>query len=150
MARQMIGPAIPTRCAVIGTSGMIATGGTIIVTRSFSLIPDTIFWTEAIGIRHGVTIHCRATTTTTGRFIPTVTCSQTKSSRTSRSPCKMQVTILGAITGSLNLKRGRLLRTSSATTALPITGAIDEPTVESLGLGQSEVYQSADVPNSSY
>src|SRR6266446_544650 len=90
----MIGLDIPTRCAVIGTSGMIATGGTIIVTRSFSLSVDIIFWTEAIGTRPGATSHCRATTTTTGRFIPTVTCSQTKSSRTFKSPCKMQATIL--------------------------------------------------------
>src|SRR5260370_29107233 len=74
----VIGPVILMRCAVIGTSGMIATGGTIIATRSFSLALDIIFWTGTIGTRRGVTIHCRATMTTTGPFIPTVIYSLTK------------------------------------------------------------------------
>src|SRR6266853_859876 len=73
----VIGPVILMRCAVIGTSGMIGTGGTIIVTQSFSLLADTIFWKEAIGIRHGVTIHCRPTPITMGRSTLTVTCSPT-------------------------------------------------------------------------
>src|SRR5437867_12407268 len=64
----MIGAAIPTRYAVIVTSGMIGTGCTGIVTRSFSLPPDIIFWTEAIGTRHGDTIHGRAITITTAGF----------------------------------------------------------------------------------
>ncbi len=57
---------------------------------------------------------------------------------------------LGAITGSLNFELRTALANFQRDYSLPITGAIDEPTVESLGLGQSEVYQSADVPNSSY
>ncbi|MGC2352709.1 MAG: peptidoglycan-binding domain-containing protein [Candidatus Udaeobacter sp.] len=56
----------------------------------------------------------------------------------------------GAITGSLNFEMRAALANFQRDYGLPITGAIDEPTVESLGLGQSEVYQSADVPNSSY
>ena len=62
----------------VGMSGMIATGGTVIATRSFSLSEDIIFWTETTGTRPGVTIHCRAITITTGRFIPTATCFRTK------------------------------------------------------------------------
>jgi hypothetical protein len=57
---------------------------------------------------------------------------------------------LGAITGSLNFETRSALANFQRDYGLPITGAIDESTVESLGLGQSEVYQSADVPNSSY
>jgi len=57
---------------------------------------------------------------------------------------------LGAITGSLNFEMRAALANFQRDYGLPITGAIDESTVESLGLGQSEVYQSADVPNSSY
>jgi hypothetical protein len=56
----------------------------------------------------------------------------------------------GAITGSLNFEMRAALANFQRDYGLPITGAIDEPTVETLGLGQSEVYQSADVPNSSY
>lgn len=57
---------------------------------------------------------------------------------------------LGAITGSLNFETRTALANFQRDYGLPITGAIDEPTVDTLGLGQSEVYQSADVPNSSY
>ena len=57
---------------------------------------------------------------------------------------------LGSITGSLDGETRAALASFQRDYGLPITGAIDEPTVESLGLGQSEVYQSADVPNSSY
>ncbi|PYJ41446.1 MAG: hypothetical protein DME80_13745, partial [Verrucomicrobia bacterium] len=56
----------------------------------------------------------------------------------------------GAITGSLNFETRGALANFQRDYGLQITGAIDEATVESLGLGQSEVYQSADVPNSSY
>jgi putative peptidoglycan binding protein len=56
----------------------------------------------------------------------------------------------GAITGSLGFETRTALATFQRDYGLPITGAIDEATVETLGLGQSEVYQSADVPNSSY
>jgi putative peptidoglycan binding protein len=56
----------------------------------------------------------------------------------------------GAITGSLNFETRVALTNLQRDYGLPITGAIDEATVESLGLGQSEVYQTADVPNSSY
>ena len=57
---------------------------------------------------------------------------------------------LGAITGSLNFETRTALANFQRDYGLQITGAIDEATVESLGLGQSDVYQSADVPNSSY
>jgi Putative peptidoglycan binding domain len=56
----------------------------------------------------------------------------------------------GAITGSLNFETRGALANFQRDYGLQITGAIDEATVESLGLGQSEVYQSADVLNSSY
>ena len=56
----------------------------------------------------------------------------------------------GAITGSLNFEMRAALANFQRDYGLPITGAIDEATVQTLGLGQSEVYQSADVPNSSY
>jgi peptidoglycan hydrolase-like protein with peptidoglycan-binding domain len=56
----------------------------------------------------------------------------------------------GPITGSLSGETRAALANFQRDYGLPITGAIDEPTVESLGSGQSEVYQSADVPNSSY
>src|SRR5436305_13191404 len=71
-ATEMINPAMPMHSAVIGTSGMIATGGTIIVTRSFSSASDTIFWTEATGIRTMATILSTAITITMGRSILTV------------------------------------------------------------------------------
>jgi len=57
---------------------------------------------------------------------------------------------LGSITGSLDGETRTALASFQRDYGLTITGAVDEPTVESLGLGQSEVYQSADVPNSSY
>jgi len=57
---------------------------------------------------------------------------------------------LGAITGSLNFETRTALANFQRDYGLPITGAIDEATVESLGLGQSEVYQTGDVSNSSY
>jgi putative peptidoglycan binding protein len=56
----------------------------------------------------------------------------------------------GAVTGSLNFEMRAALANFQRDYGLPITGAIDEATVETLGLGQSEVYQSADVPTSSY
>ena len=56
----------------------------------------------------------------------------------------------GAITGSLSFETRTALANFQRDYGLPITGAIDEATVETLGLGQSDVYQSADVPNSSY
>ena len=56
----------------------------------------------------------------------------------------------GPITGSIDGETRAALANFQRDYGLPITGAIDEPTVETLGLGQSEVYQSADVPNSSY
>lgn len=56
----------------------------------------------------------------------------------------------GAITGSLNFETRTALANFQRDYGLPITGAIDEATVESLGLGQSEVYQTGDVSNSSY
>ena len=56
----------------------------------------------------------------------------------------------GAVTGSLNFETRAALANFQRDYGLPITGAIDEPTVDSLGLNQSEVYQSADVPNSTY
>lgn len=56
----------------------------------------------------------------------------------------------GAITGSLNYEMRAALANFQRDYGLPITGAIDEATVQTLGLGQSEVYQSGDVSNSSY
>jgi len=56
----------------------------------------------------------------------------------------------GAITGSLNFETRTALANFQRDYGLPITGAIDEATVETLGLGQSEVYQTGDVSNSSY
>jgi hypothetical protein len=57
---------------------------------------------------------------------------------------------LGTIDGSLSVETRAALANFQRDYGLQITGAVDEPTVESLGLGQSEEYQSADVPNSSY
>lgn len=57
---------------------------------------------------------------------------------------------LGAISGSLNYEMRAALANFQRDYGLPITGAIDEATVQTLGLGQSEVYQSGDVSNSSY
>jgi putative peptidoglycan binding protein len=56
----------------------------------------------------------------------------------------------GAITGSLNFELRTALANFQRDYGLPITGAIDEATVESLGLGQSDVYQTGDVSTSSY
>ncbi|HEY5991431.1 MAG TPA: peptidoglycan-binding domain-containing protein [Candidatus Udaeobacter sp.] len=56
----------------------------------------------------------------------------------------------GQITGSLDVETRAALTNFQRDYGLPITGAIDEATVETLGLGQSEVYQSGDVSNSSY
>jgi hypothetical protein len=56
----------------------------------------------------------------------------------------------GAITGSLNFETRTALANFQRDYGLPITGAIDEPTVQTLGLDQSQVYQTGDVSNSSY
>ncbi len=56
--------AILMHSALIGTNGMIAIGGDNIATRSFSSAGDIISWTEAIGIRLGVTIRSTITTIT--------------------------------------------------------------------------------------
>ena len=47
----------------------------------------------------------------------------------------------GAVTGSLNFETRTALANFQRDYGLEISGAIDEPTVETLGLGQSEVYQ---------
>ncbi len=54
----------------------------------------------------------------------------------------------GPITGSLSFETRAALANFQRDYGLPISGAIDEPTVEMLGLYQSGVYQSADVLNS--
>jgi hypothetical protein len=56
----------------------------------------------------------------------------------------------GAITGSLSFETRAALANFQRDYGLPITGAIDEPTVETLGLYQSGTYQSGDVLNSNY
>ena len=56
----------------------------------------------------------------------------------------------GAVTGSLNFETRTALANFQRDYGLEISGAIDEPTVETLGLGQSEVYQTGDVSNSTY
>jgi hypothetical protein len=56
----------------------------------------------------------------------------------------------GAVTGSLNFELRTALANFQRDYGLQITGAIDEPTVETLGLGQSEVYQTGDVSDSSF
>ena len=56
----------------------------------------------------------------------------------------------GAVTGSLNFETRTALANFQRDYGLEISGAIDEPTVETLGLGQSEVYQTGDVSNPSY
>jgi hypothetical protein len=53
-----------------------------------------------------------------------------------------------AITGSLSGETRAALANFQHDYGLPISGAIDEPTVETLGLYESGPYQSADVPNS--
>jgi putative peptidoglycan binding protein len=55
---------------------------------------------------------------------------------------------LGPITGSLDVETRAALANFQRDYGLPTTGAIDEPTVETLGLDQSGVYQSGDVSNS--
>jgi putative peptidoglycan binding protein len=57
---------------------------------------------------------------------------------------------LGPITGSLNEETRAALANFQRDYGLPITGAIDEPTVQTLGLYQSGVYQSGDVLDSNY
>jgi hypothetical protein len=54
----------------------------------------------------------------------------------------------GPITGSLSGETRGALANFQRDYALPISGAIDEPTVETLGLGDSGPYQAADVLNS--
>ena len=56
----------------------------------------------------------------------------------------------GPITGSLDVETRAALANFQRDYGLPITGVIDEPTVQTLGLDQSGVYQSGDVLNSSY
>jgi hypothetical protein len=56
----------------------------------------------------------------------------------------------GPITGSLSFDTRAAIANFQRDYGLPITGAIDEATVETLGLYQSGSYQSGDVPNSSY
>ena len=54
----------------------------------------------------------------------------------------------GPITGSLSGETRAALANFQRDYGLPISGAIDEPTVETLGLGDSGPYQAADVSNS--
>jgi hypothetical protein len=54
----------------------------------------------------------------------------------------------GSITGSLSGETRAALANFQRDYGLPISGAIDEPTVETLGLGESGPYQAADVLNS--
>jgi hypothetical protein len=56
----------------------------------------------------------------------------------------------GPITGSLNVETRAALANFQRDYGLPITGAVDEPTVQTLGLYQSGVYQSGDVLDSNY
>jgi hypothetical protein len=56
----------------------------------------------------------------------------------------------GPITGSLDVETRASLANFQRDYGLPITGAIDEPTVQTLGLYQSGVYQSGDVLDSNY
>jgi hypothetical protein len=56
----------------------------------------------------------------------------------------------GPITGSLDVETRAALANFQRDYGLPITGAIDEPTVQTLGLYQSGVYQSGDVLDSNY
>jgi hypothetical protein len=56
----------------------------------------------------------------------------------------------GPITGSLSGETRAALANFQRDYGLPISGAIDEPTVETLGLYESGPYQSADVLNSNY
>src|SRR5437016_14626122 len=76
--KKSILSALTKRFAVTGTSGTTVTGGTIIVTRSFSLPRDTTFLTETTGIQPMATIHCRPITTTMGQSTLTVICSRTR------------------------------------------------------------------------
>jgi hypothetical protein len=54
----------------------------------------------------------------------------------------------GSITGSLSGETRAVIANFQRDYGLPISGAIDEPTVETLGLGESGPYQAADVLNS--
>jgi len=56
----------------------------------------------------------------------------------------------GPITGSLSVDTRAAIANFQRDYRLPITGAIDDPTVEALGLDQSGSYQSGDVLNSNY
>jgi hypothetical protein len=56
----------------------------------------------------------------------------------------------GPITGSLSVDTRAAIANFQRDYGLPITGAIDEATVEALGLDQSGSYQSGDVLNSNY
>ncbi len=75
---KRIALAMTKRSAATGTSRMTETGGTIIVTRSFSLAPDTISWTGVTGIQRMATIHCRATTIMMGQSTLIMICSPTR------------------------------------------------------------------------
>jgi hypothetical protein len=56
----------------------------------------------------------------------------------------------GPITGSLSVDTRAAIANFQRDYGLEITGAIDEPTVEALGLYQSDAYQSGDVLDSNY
>jgi hypothetical protein len=56
----------------------------------------------------------------------------------------------GPITGSLSVDTRAAIANFQRDNGLEITGAIDEPTVEALGLYQNDVYESGDVLNSNY
>ena len=56
----------------------------------------------------------------------------------------------GPITGSLSIDTRAAIANFQRDYGLQITGAIDEPTVEALGLYQSDAYQSGDVLDSNY
>src|SRR5437762_13079467 len=66
--------AILMHFVAIGMNGIIAVGGDNIATRLFSLAGDIISWTEAIGIRLGVTIHSIITTIMIAPSTLTVIC----------------------------------------------------------------------------
>ena len=101
---------------------MTETGGTIIVTRSFSLAPAAISWTEVIGTRRGATIY------TYGDLLPDEVIANVQTA--------LQDTgyYYGEITGSLGVDTRTALANFQRDYGLQITGAIDEGTVEALGL----------------
>ena len=122
------------RYVVIGTNGIIAIGGSRIVIPSFSSPADIISSTPATGTQLRVTIRLNSyydydgPIYTYGNLLPDQVIANVQGALQDAGY------YFGAVTGSLSVETRAALVNFQRDQGLIVTGAIDEPTVEALGL----------------